>query len=308
MTNPYPPSLEDHYAIADQPPPADTTHIRRKFLNERYAQQSPAQALDIYLPETGDGPFPVILAIHGGAFMGCDKADLQVAPMLGGLQRGYAVVSINYRLSGEAQFPALVHDAKAAVRWLRAHAERFKLDPTRIAAWGGSAGGYQSLMLGVSAGVPELEDLSMGCAEQPSHVQAVVDWFSPVNFGTMDAQLEKNGLLAAVGMRHNEPDSPEAILLGGPITSLPERVRQANPETYLHADMPPFLIQHGDLDPIIPVQQSIDLAARLASLLGPANVTFEIIPGAAHGDPLFETEENVNRVLDFLDERLGRMG
>jgi hypothetical protein len=94
-----------HYAVQDAPPPADTSHIRRKFLDIPYAHLSPTQKLDIYLPDEGEGPFPVIVAIHGGAFMGCDKGDLQVLPMLEGLKRGYAVVAINYRLSWEPGSP-----------------------------------------------------------------------------------------------------------------------------------------------------------------------------------------------------------
>ncbi len=141
-------SQTSHYAVEGAPPPADTSHIKRKFLNLAYASISAAQQLDVYLPNEGEGPFPVIIAIHGGAFMGCDKADLQVLPMLEGLKRGYAVVSINYRMSGEAKFPALVQDAKAAIRWVRANAAQYKFDPNRIAAWGGSAGGYLSNMLG----------------------------------------------------------------------------------------------------------------------------------------------------------------
>jgi acetyl esterase/lipase len=140
-----------HYAIEGAPPPANTDHIRRKYLDLAYASRSPSQRLDVYLPEQGDEPFPVIVAIHGGAFMGCDKADLQVLPMLAGLRRNYAVVSINYRLSWEAPFPALVHDAKAVIRWVRAQAETYHFIPDRIAAWGGSAGGYLSTMLGVSS-------------------------------------------------------------------------------------------------------------------------------------------------------------
>src|SRR5512136_1476982 len=166
-----------HYAIQFTPPPADTSHIKRKFLDVSYAPLSPTQKLDIYLPDEDEGPFPVIMAFHGGAFMGCDKADMQVMPMLEGLKRGYAVVAINYRLSGEAKFPALVHDAKAAIRWIRANAAHYHLDPKRIAAWGGSAGGYLASMLGTSAGVPELEDLRMGNPDHPSHVQAVVSWY-----------------------------------------------------------------------------------------------------------------------------------
>ena len=178
-----------HYAIQEQAPPADTNHIRRKFLDVRYAFQSPAQLLDIYLPDEDKGPFPVILALHGGAFMGCDKADMQVLPMLEGLKRDYAIVSANYRMSGEAKFPALVWDVKAAVRWIRANAGMYDFNPERIAAWGGSAGGYLASMLGTSAEVPELQDLRMGNGDQPANIQAVVCWFGPTNFLKMDEQF-----------------------------------------------------------------------------------------------------------------------
>ena len=114
--------LSPHYAIAFEPPRADTRRIRRKWLDLAYADRSPSQKLDLYLPDEGNGPFPVIVSLHGGAFMGCDKADLQILPMLRGLKRGYAVAGVNYRLSGEATFPAPVQDDKAAVRWIRAHA------------------------------------------------------------------------------------------------------------------------------------------------------------------------------------------
>lgn len=293
-----------HYAIQDLPPPADTSHIQRKFLDIPYASLSPAQKLDIYLPDEGDGPFPVIVSIHGGAFMGCDKADLQVTPMLEGLKRGYAVVAINYRLSGEAKFPALVYDAKAAVRWIRANAPAYGFDPTRIAAWGGSAGGYQATMLGVSAGISELEDLDLGNPDQPSDVQAVVDWFGPTDFLKMDEQLGVSGLLPPEGQRHNDVDSPESLLLGQRITEIPRRVQSANPETYVRPNAPPFLIQHGTHDPVVPVQQSVQLAAKLRQAIGEDKVRLELLQNAGHADPAFETAENVSKVLGFLDKHL----
>ena len=293
-----------HYAIQDEPPPANTEHIKRRFLDLPYAALSPAQRLDIYLPDEGEGPFPVIVSIHGGAFMGCDKADLQVLPMLQGLSRGYAVVAINYRLSGEAWFPALVHDAKAAVRWIRANARQYHFDPGRVAAWGGSAGGYLASMLGTSAGVRELEDLSLGNPEQPSHIQAVVAWYAPADFLKMDEQLAESGLPSPPGMEHNGASSPESLLLGQRITEIPERVRAANPATYIRPDAPPFLLQHGTRDAVVPVQQSVELAARLGRVLGQKLVTLELIDGAEHADPRFETPENVDRVLRFLDEHL----
>jgi acetyl esterase/lipase len=304
MLKPYPSPGGRHYAIQDQPPPADTSFITRKFLDIRYAYLSPAEMLDIYLPEMGEAPYPVILQIHGGAFMGCDKADLQVLPMLQGLERGYAVVAVNYRLSGEAKFPALVQDVKAAVRWVKANARHFQLDPHRLAAWGGSAGGYLATMLGVSAGVAELEDLHMGNPNQPCNIQAVVDWYGPTNFLKMDEQLAASGLLAPQGMRHSDPYSPEALLLGRRITRLPVRVAAANPETYINADAVPFLIQHGTGDAVVPVQQSIDLAEKLSQATGKDKVRLELLEGAAHADPAFETPENIKKVLDFLDTHL----
>lgn len=286
------------------PPPANTDHIRRKFLDVPYAHLSPAQKLDIYLPDKGDGPFPVIVSSHGGAFMGCDKADMQIMPMLEGLKRGYAVVAVNYRLSGEAKFPALVHDVKAAVRWIRANAQRYHFDPDRIAAWGGSAGGYLATMLGTSAGVQELEDLTLGNAEQRSDVQAVVAWFAPTDFLKMDEQLTESGLPPVAGMEHSAADSPESLLLGEQITKIPELVKAANPETYVTSSAPPSFLEHGTMDDVVPVQSSISLAAKLEQVLGKKRVKLELLEGAGHGDPRFDAPENVKKVLNWLDQRL----
>ena len=241
---------------------ADTSAYRRKHLNVPYAEISPAQKLDIYLPETGEGPFPVIMAVHGGAFMVGDKGDVQVLPMLAGLKRGYAVVSINYRMSWEALFPALVHDIKAAVRWVRGNADPYGFDAGRIAAWGGSAGGYLSAMAGVTGGVGELEDLSLGYADQSSRVQAVVDWFGPTDFLKMDEQVAIVGGGKVGPFPHNAVDSPESRLLGAQITTIPERVREANPETYIRADAPPFFIQHGTRDTTVPPLQSVNFGGK----------------------------------------------
>jgi acetyl esterase/lipase len=298
------PTSGPHYAVQEAPPPADTSHVRRKFLDISYADVSPAQKLDVYLPDEGEGPFPVIVSLHGGAFMGCDKADLQMLPMLEGLKRGYAVVAVNYRLSWEAKFPALVHDVKAAVRWIRANAQRYHLDPDRIAAWGGSAGAYLAAMLGTSARVSELEDLGLGNSDQPSHVQAVVAWFGPTDFLKMDEQLAERGLSPEPGMEHNGPHSPESLLLGEQITKIPERVKAANPETYITSSAPPFFLQHGTMDGVVPVQMSINLAAKLEQALDKGSVQLELLEGAEHGDPRFEAPDNVSKVLDFIDKQL----
>lgn len=280
---------------------ADSSHIQRKMFDLAYARVSSAQKLDIYWPAEGNGPFPVIIAIHGGAFMKGDKRDSQLTPMLAAIQRNYVVVSANYRLSGEAIFPAPVHDIKAAIRWVRANAQTYLFNADKIAVWGGSAGGYFSLMAGTSAGVPELEDLSLGNAGYPSHVQAVVDWFGPTNFLKMDEQLAQSGLAPATEFAHNAKNSPESLLLGKQITLIPNLVEATNPETYIRTDAPPFFIQHGMQDNIVPYQQSVDFAAKLGKVIGHHQVAFELLPQAGHADPKFETFTNVQKVLDFLD-------
>ena len=295
---------DTHYAVQTLYPLVKRDSFKRNFLDIPYASLSPAQKLDIYLPDEGEGPFPVILSIHGGAFMGCDKSDGQVTPALEGLKRGYAVAAVNYRLSWEAIFPALVQDAKAAVRWVRANARQYHFDPERIAAWGGSAGGYQSSMLGTSAGISELEDLSLGNPDQPCHIQAVVSWYGPTDFLKMDEYLDDSGLLQPPGFRHNEANSPESLLLGQLITEIPDKVKAANPETYIRPGAPPFLLQHGLKDHVVPVQHSIEFASKLKKMLGSGMVELDLIEGAEHADPKFETPENVRRVLDFLDRHL----
>ena len=300
MTNITPEIKEDEEFAP--PPPMDTSHIERKWLDVAYATQSPAQKLDLYLPDQGDGPFPVIVSIHGGAWMFGDKGDIMNLHFLEGLKRNFAVVCVNYRLSGEAQFPKQIYDCKAAVRFLRANAETYHLDVERIAAWGASAGAHLAALLGTSRKVRKLEDFSMGNPLASSAVHAVVDWYGPTeSFLKMDEQLIASGMGEP---DHSAADSPESLLLGKPITEVPDLVRFASPMTYIKANMPPFLIQHGLKDSVVPVQQSMNFAAEIERGAGSKRVTLEILNDADHGDPLFETPQNVARVLDFLEQQL----
>jgi acetyl esterase/lipase len=283
----------------EPPPMMDVDQFERKWLDVVYAKQSKMQQMDIYLPEKNQGHFPVIVAIHGGAWMICDKRDAQQYPMLEGLKRGYAIVSINYRLSHEAKFPAQIYDCKAAIRYIRAHAKEYSLDPDRIAAWGGSAGGHLSSLLGTSAGVKELEDLSMGNPSQSSAIQAVIEWFGPTeSFLKMDKQFKASGKGA---QDHSAAQSPESLLLGKTITQVPEMVKKASPLTYLTTNCPPFLIQHGSEDELVPVEQSIHFAEAIRRIAGKDKVIFEILKGSFHADPNFDTPQNAGRCLDFLD-------
>jgi acetyl esterase/lipase len=275
----------------------------RSWTDLAYATSSPAQRLDLHLPDSGTGPFPVIVQIHGGAFRSGDKADGQLTPVLAAIARGYAVVAINYRLSGEALFPTQIHDVKAAIRWVRANAARYDLDPARIAVWGNSAGGHLAALAGTSAGVAALEDPGLGSPDQSSQVQAVVDWYGPIDFLQMDPQFRASGIGRP---DHSAATSPESRLLGGALADVADRVAAANPETYITADDPPFLIQHGTADPLVPTQQSVRFAAALTRVLGPDRVTLALLDGAGHGGPAFATPANLATVLDFLDRTLHR--
>ncbi len=260
---------QPQYAGPTQAPAGMTVHRDQAYV----ANGHPRQNLDLYLPSDGTN-LPLIIWVHGGAFRMGSKEGLEFdAVPLEYLALGYAVASINYRLSQHALFPAQIEDCKAAVRWLRAHAEQFKLDANRFGVWGPSAGGHLAAMLGTTGAVTAFEvgeHLNVS-----SRVQAVVDYFGPTDFLQMDDQRTPDGML------HNPPDSPESQLIGGAIQEHKQRVAQANPITYVTNDAPPFLIVHGDRDPLVPYQQSVLLDAALRQAGVP--VTFYPVVGAGHG-------------------------
>ena len=266
-----------------------------------YADVSSAQKLDLYIPASVNGPFPLVIMVHGGGFMFGDKADgggLTGVDQL--LAAGYAVASINYRLSGEAIYPAQIYDAKAAVRFLRANAETYNLDPDKFGAWGASAGGNLVSLLGTTCGVAELEGAELGNAEQSSCVQAVVDWFGPIDFLKMQEQLTEAGCSAST----DDASSPESKLIGEPIQTVPEKVALTNPMNYITSDDAPFFIENGTADCNIPPVQNKNLAEALSAVIGAENVTYVSLEGAGHGGSQFETEENLKLVIEFLDKYL----
>ena len=270
-----------------------------------YATISTAQKLDLYLPQEGTGPFPIIVYVHGGAFKFGDKSGNEATsafPFL--LTAGYAIASINYRLSGEAKFPAQIHDVKAAVRWLRAHAAQYNIASERIGAWGASAGGHLVSLLGTSNEVADLEGAALGNSEQSSRVQAVVAWYPPTDFLQMDAQLMQNPLCGSKAATHNDANSPESELIGAPIQTVPTLVQASNPVTHVNNLAPPFLLEHGTADCVVPAQQSQVLYNALLPILGPERVEFVSLEGARHVDPMFSQVENMQRVRQFFDKHL----
>lgn len=244
--------------------------------------------LDLYLPAADGQQRPLIIFFHAGAWRVGSRKDVERG-VLAQVQRGYAVASVSYSLSDKAKWPAQLHEAKAAVRWLRAHAGEYGLDPDRFVAWGLSAGGHMASMLGVSERVVELEG-ELGWNEESSGVQALVSWCGPSDF----LQMGQGKIID-----HDSPKSPESRLIGAPIQDCPERVRLANPIAYVHPDMPPCYLLHGDADELVPFQQSEILYEALRDAGVP--VQMEVLKGYAHGDPRFNTGRRIQGVQAFLD-------
>ena len=243
--------------------------------------------LDLYLPEKAEGQLPLIVWIHGGAWWAGSK---QGCPAVFLTAKGYAVASINYRLSQHAVFPAQIEDCKAAIRWLRANADKYHLDADHIGVWGSSAGGHLVAMLGTTGNVKELEGTG-GNLDQFSRVQCVVDWFGPTDMTTMGRQADK-------------PDTPVAKLIGGPVQENLEKARKASPMTYVGKDSAPFLIMHGDQDNTVPLQQSEVLAEALKKAGVEARLV--VIKGNGHGGPDFNSPENRKMIEDFFAKHLKR--
>jgi acetyl esterase/lipase len=245
--------------------------------------------LDLYQP-TSPGSRPAIVFVHGGGWTAGDKSSWE-DEALRFADEGFVGISVNYRLAPAHPFPAAVEDTKAAVRWLRTHAEELGVDPARIGAMGSSAGGHLVAMLGVTDGSEGLEGES-GDLSLSSRVQAVVDYYGPTG-------LTQAGML---------PDPAILAFLGGTCTQEPLACWQASPVSYVTADDPPFLIVHGTSDPRVPFSQSVNLCDALQAVGVEAELL--ALEGAGHGwrmaDPYYETA--LSAAIAFFERHLGPAG
>lgn len=267
-----------------------------------YAEKptSSKQKLDIYIPE-GNDLMPCLVWIHGGAWLAGSKDGL-AAEIDTLLDHGYVVVSIGYRLSSEAIFPAQIYDCKAAVRYIKAKGTKYKIDSSRIAVAGASAGGHLAALIGTSADVETLEDKNLGYTNVSSRVQAVIDYYGPTDFLIMDDLPNTPPEKCKNAMVHLTPDSPESLLLGCNIEACPEKVKMANPVSYITTDDPPFLIFHGTFDCTVTPKSSVLLQESLKK--NDLNVELHLLSGAGHGGEQFLQQEIKEQVLQFLDRNL----
>jgi acetyl esterase/lipase len=260
---------------------------------EYAAPAGEALLMDLRVPD-GRGPHPVILYLHSGAWITGDRTG---GPAIRQATRGYAVASIDYRLAPAHIWPAQVEDAKAAIRWLRANAARFDLDPNRIGVFGASAGGHIAAILGTSGGVDSLEGLALGNAQFSSKVKVVVDFYGPTDLLKIEEQK-----LPCIPLDGNSPNMPPSLLMGCPIQQCKDKTATANPITYVTKDDPPFLILHGMLDCLVPWKQSVILQEALERTGVDSRLI--LLPSGEHGGRQFDTPANKQAVDDFLDKHL----
>jgi acetyl esterase/lipase len=243
-------------------------------------------ALDLNLPKSPSHP-PLVVWVHGGAWRAGSKKDMPLGRLV---ERGYAVASVNYRLSPVAPFPAQVHDIKAAIRFLRAKASEYGFDSKRIAVAGGSAGGHLAALVGVTNGNKALEGDVGDNDSETSDVQAIVSFYGMSNLTTILSQSTPHGLKVRVPALQ--------LLLRGQPDEKPELACQASPVFHVGENAPPLLLLHGDEDPQAPINQSHELEGAYKRLGRP--VTLIVLHGAGHGGGLFFDEERIRAVDEFL--------
>jgi len=253
--------------------------------------------LDLYVPQKseteGDGPFPIVVWIHGGGWIAGDKKDC--LPLnLGYCQKGYAAASLSYRFSDVAPFPAQIEDCKAAIRWLKAHAKQYNIDPNRIGVWGGSAGGHLVCLLGVTG---KTKKFDVGDhLDQTSEIHAVCNYFGPTDMLTVQDGLDPNAEITKA------VDGMLTSLLGGPLKEKTELAKEASPTTYVDRNAAPFLHIHGTVDLLVPVEQAEILHDKLRQ----ANVWSRlfILPRGGHGGDDFAAPKLLEEIQLFFDKNL----
>ena len=257
-----------------------------------------AQRLDIYKPEKpAEMPLPLVVHIHGGGWQGGSKFPCPVAGMAA---QGYVVASIEYRFSQKARFPAQIQDCQAAIRWLRANAKTYNIDPEHVGVVGGSAGGHLSALVATAGGKDAFPKIG-GNDDQSDRVQCVIDIFGPTNFATVMEQAETDKNVRNI-FKFNTPSDPYSSLIGVALNEDKAKTAAVSPVTYVSEDNPPTLILHGTHDTLVPYAQSEELTAALKSKGVP--VWLQTLPGSGHGGGGFGKPQITKLMQNFFDKYL----
>jgi acetyl esterase/lipase len=267
----------------------DMSRFPVSSLNLHYvADDKISHLMDIIYPFRGSPPYKAIVVFHAGGWAAGDKQSESVSPAFQATAQGYAIISVNYRLSDEASWPMPLHDAKAAIRFIRANARKFRLDPEKIVVWGISAGGHIAQMLAATNGQPEFEDPSLGNPGVSSAVQGVVSWNGISDLTT----LGDEGLNAA------------SRLMGFDVITEKAKASTASPVEHVTGEFPPILLVHGTADQVVPYSQALSMLEKVNKITPAERASLITIEGAAHNDIKMNTSETISKIIDFVDNIL----
>ena len=274
---------------------SNSANSTRSWTNVSYSSVSGTCKLDIFLPSTGEGPFPVVIWIHGGAFKMGSKSNPQSLTALN--NAGFAVVSIDYRLSSEAKWPAQLDDLKACVKFLKSNASTYSLHPDKIASWGASAGAHLSLMMGAAL-----------ASDPATRIQATVSWFPPMHFYYMDADMALSGVSRCTGA-NGDASSPESALLGVTVNQNEAACYAASPMSFVDTmnvstPLPNFLLMHGGKDCNIGANQSVRFHNAVTTRFGTGKSQYIFLANGTHGGGDFTLSSTESTVINFLTTQL----
>lgn len=282
---------------SQQVPQTKTDFITRQYRDISYGND-PLQQLDIYLPEEGEGLFPVIVNVHGGGLCACDKHDFHLYPTLFALQQGFAVAAVNYRLSPAVRYPEHFFDLERALLWLKKNGAEKSLDLNNIFLWGTSAGGNLVLMASFKKSIPLPEELQEAKDISINAVAAMCPGLDFIHYGNTGTLFER--FMVRLLFRNLKKD------VFGTNNVPEEAAKQSNPTTFINGGIAPTYLQQGTRDPAVPFQQVKAFAQELAKLLPEEDLVFDALEGAPHAGATedFFLPKNINPILRFFEKHM----
>lgn len=284
--------------------PAETDYIKQQWHDVAY-MVGDRHSMDIYLPNDGQGPFPVIVDIYGGGLIFGDKSSHKLEPALRMLDKGYAVVSVDYSLIHQKDFPFQIYEIKAALRFLRAHADEYQLDMDRVALMGESSGAHLAVMAGVSASVDALQNPFMGDNNnQPETVNAIIAMYGPYAFDQFVSQFEESGVTPKYAETGTAESFEGQMFNKQAPKDVPQRVKNYNPEMYFNDQMPPILAFAGTADAVVPYQQTVNMIDAARQYVPEEKAVLHLVEGTGHGPASYMTPEFTDEKIAFLEKWL----
>lgn len=286
----------------------DPAQFTRYWLDIPYGDD-PRQAMDVWLPDEGDGPFPLIVFTHGGGWVGGDKREDTMPGAFKVMSQGYALACINYRIAPDVVWPAPLEDVRCAIRYLRAHADELCLKTDKIAAWGNSAGAHINNMIAALGGRPIMKGKEMGYPDEDDSIQCLVSLYGPTDMYQIDLcnRLPESAVIDATGGTQVAADQgegmvfPHNLIMGFKNSRNPAAASFGSPINFVTEDFPPAYLMHGIKDPVVPYTQSVSFMNKINETCHDQRYKLRLFEDAIHGDPAMKTDEVVDEILDFID-------